>query len=186
MPAGNPLTIAPSTLDDRMVFVKRPGLNCYETMKGTPYIPMVLLEETLIMEEISKSPHPNIITYHGCNVRRGRIASIVLEKLDQTLTQYIATRTMPRLDSVSFLQQLNDALAYIHSLGLAHNDINPDNIMIKKGSPTLIDFGSCQPFGKSLRSLGTEGWYKEDFRTSAQEHDTYSMEKLQEWFAKQE
>ena len=114
------------------------------------------------MEEISKIPHPNIITYHGCNVRRGRITSIVLEKLDQTLTQYIATQTMPRLDYANILQQLNNALAYIHSLGLAHN-INPDNIMIKNRSAILIGFGSCQPVGNRLRSLGTEGWYKEEF-----------------------
>jgi hypothetical protein len=49
------LTIAPDELDDTSAFIKRPGLNCYETMKGTDYIPKVLLEEALITEQISKT-----------------------------------------------------------------------------------------------------------------------------------
>ena len=54
--------------------------------------------------------------------------------------------------------------------------------MIKGGMPVLIDFGSCQPFGKHLQSLGTKGWYEEIFFTSEKKHDVYSMEKLKEWF----
>jgi hypothetical protein len=81
------LTIVPDNLDDHTAFFKRPGLVCYEEMKGTSYIPSTFLDETIIMETISKSPHPNIVRYHGCRVRRGRITAIVLEQLEWTLTQ---------------------------------------------------------------------------------------------------
>lgn len=70
---------------------------------------------------------------------------------------------------------------YLHSLGLAHNDINPDNIMVRDGEPVLIDFGSCQPFGARLQSLGTRGWYDELFFTSEKKHDEFSMRKMREW-----
>ena len=53
--------------------------------------------------------------------------------------------------------------------------------MVKNGAPVLIDLGSCQPFGKRLQSLGTEGWYEELFFTSEKKHDIYSMAKLREW-----
>jgi len=64
--------------------------------------------------------------------------------------------------------------------GLAHNDINPYNIMVKDYNPILIDFGSCQPFGGRLQSLGSPGWY-EIFFTSQAKHDTYSLKKLRGW-----
>lgn len=75
---------------------------------------------------------------------------------------------------------------HLHSLGLAHNDINPSNIMVKGGVPILIDFGSCQPYGTRLQSLGTSGWYEELLFTSEKKHDTYALGKLREWFQEKE
>jgi serine/threonine protein kinase len=168
-------------LDDESAYIKRPGLTCYESMKGTDYVPKALLDETLIMELISKSPHENIIGYYGCRVRRGRITAIVLERLEKTLTQCALTPYLQELDQDRFLKALESAVDHLHSLGLAHNDINPDNIMIRNGAPVLIDFGSCQPVGKPLQSLGTEGWYEEVFFTSEKKHGIYSLTKLREW-----
>lgn len=181
-----PLTIAPDGLDDVSAFIKRPGLVCYETMKGTNYIPKEILQETTIMEQISKTPHPHIVSYFGCRVRYGRITSLFMERLDQTLKQYIHEPGYAQLDKTRFADALESAVAYLHSLGLAHNDINPDNIMVRDGMPVLIDFGSCQPFGGRLQSLGTHGWYEEEFYTSQAKHDTYGLAKLREWLEKPE
>ncbi|KAJ8133515.1 hypothetical protein O1611_g105 [Lasiodiplodia mahajangana] len=186
VPEGTLLKIAPSYWDDTTAFIKRPGLNCYETMKGSDYIPREILQETLIMEQISMTPHPNIIAYLGCHVKRGRITAIVLERLDQTLTQLSWTPAFHQLDHDSFFKAVESAVRYIHSLGLAHNDINPHNIMIRDGMPVLIDFGSCQPFGKNLQSLGTDGWYEEEFFTSEAKHDEYALKKLKQWLQKPE
>lgn len=192
VPKDTHLTIAPDNLDDVSAFIKRPGLNCYESMKGTDYVHRSVLEETLIMEQISqlgnqKQQHPNIIHYYGCHVRRGRITAIVLERLDQTLKQYASTPAYKHLDKAKFLTALESAVEYLHSLGLAHNDINPDNIMVKDdGIPVLINFGSCQPYGNRLQSLGTEGWYEKMFFTSEKKHDTYSLGILREWLNKSE
>jgi serine/threonine protein kinase len=181
VPEDIQLTLVPENLDNDSAYVKRPGLTNYESMKGTDFVPKALLDETLIMEQISKSPHPNIIGYHGCRVRRGRITAILLEQLEETLTQRASTPSIQELDQDGFLKALESAVDHIHSLGLAHNDINPDNIMFKNGAPVLIDFGSCQPFGKRLQSLGTPGWYEELFFTSEKKHDIYSLTKMREW-----
>ncbi|KAK3314133.1 hypothetical protein B0H66DRAFT_594916 [Apodospora peruviana] len=88
IPSGMTLTTAPPELDDVSACIKRPGLSSYESFKGTEFVPKSVLEETLIMEQISKTPHPCFIRYHGCRLHRGRITGIVLERLDQTLAQY--------------------------------------------------------------------------------------------------
>lgn len=80
------------------------------------------------------------------------------------------------------MDSLRSAVDYIHSLGLAHNDINPDNIMIgEDGLPVLVDFGSCAPYGERLESLGSEGWYEEIFFTSEKAHDDFALRKMREW-----
>ena len=186
VPQNATLTIAPDGLDNTSAFIKRPGLNSYESMKGFNWIPKGLLEETLIMEQISKTPFPNIIGYLGCRVRRGRITSLFLELLDQTLMQYIYEPGFTDLNKTKFVDALESSVAYLHSLGLAHNDINPSNIMVRDGMPVLIDFGSCQPFGGRLQSLGSPGWYEEIFFTSQAKHDTYALKKLREWLEKPE
>jgi serine/threonine protein kinase len=180
-PAGTDLMIAPEELNDSCAYIKRPGLNCYEDVKGTNFITKALLDETLIMEQISKSPHPNIIKYHGCRVRRGRITAIVLEQLDCTLNEYVSKPAFQTLDKSRFVEALESAVDYVHSLGLAHNDINPYNIMVRDGMPVLIDFGSCQPYGALLQSLGTPGWCEGNSFTSEKKHDTYALGKLREW-----
>ena len=184
-PTDVDLTIAPAHLNDVSAYIKQPGLIHYPSMKGTGQISRAVLDETLVMEQISKTPHPHIVKYHGCKVNRGRITGIVLERHNQTLMQYAAKSDIslayPDLNRAKFMDALGSAVAYMHSLGLAHNDINPHNIMVRDGMPVLIDFDSCQPFGKHLQSAGTVGWCKEAFWTSEKEHDIYSLNKLQQW-----
>lgn len=150
-------------------------------MQGTDYIPKVTLDEALIMEQISKSPHPNIVHYHSCRVRRGRVTAIVLERLEQSLTELASTPSFQDLDKIQAFSGIESAVEHLHAMGLAHNDINPNNIMIKNGTAVLIDFGSCQPCGMHLESLGSPGWWDEPFNTSEKQHDIFSLGKLREW-----
>jgi len=55
-------------------------------MKGTSHVASIRLNETTVIETISKSPYPNIVKYHGCRVQCGRIITIILERLEWTLT----------------------------------------------------------------------------------------------------
>lgn len=186
IPPNMPLITAPPSLDDVSAYIKRPGLASYESFKGTDFVPKSVLEETLIMEQISKSPHPNIIHYHGCRVHRGRITVIVLERLDKTLAQYVDEPEFAHLDKGRFMEALESGIAYLHGLGLAHNDINPHNIMVRDGMPVVIDFGSCAPFGGRLQSLGSPGWCEEEFYTSAARHDVFALNKMRQWLDKPE
>lgn len=58
------------------------------------------------------------------------------------------------------LYQLLPVLSYVHSLGLVHRDISPDNLILRQtdGLPVLIDFGSVKELAAAVRSqLSIEG-----------------------------
>lgn len=141
IPKDMELRLAPEHLNEENSYVKRPGLAIYKDMKGSGYIPKNLLDETLMMEKISKLNHPNIVSYHGVRTKRGRITSIYLENLDKTLEQCFATPDFEKLDKARFMKALRSAIDAVHGLGLAHNDLNPENIMVREGLPVLIDSG---------------------------------------------
>ncbi|RBR26618.1 uncharacterized protein FIESC28_00615 [Fusarium coffeatum] len=180
LPVDTEITIA-LDYDESSSFCKRPGLFQFEP--GFDFgTPKQVLDETLIMEKLAKNPHPNITHYKGCRVKRGRITGIVVDKNEMSLEQFIKSEKLSDLNVNSFLSDINSAVDHLHSLGMAHNDINPGNIMMgEKNKPVLIDFGSCQPFGKLLQTFGTPGWFEEDFWTSEKKHDDIALEKLRQW-----
>ena len=54
-------------------------------------------------------------------------------------------KALPQNDVIDILQQLLDALSYIHSQGIWHLDIKPANIMVdKSGNVVLVDFGASK------------------------------------------
>ena len=73
-----------------------------------------------------------------------------------------------------------DAAYMMHeTLGLAHNDINPFNIMLDDdGNAIIIDFDSCMPIGQDIRcrKAGTFGWEMDPVpSTSAPDNDMYGL-----------
>ena len=89
----------------------------------------------------------------------------------------------PPLDVVRCMEGLRSGVQHLHSLGLAHNDLNPSNIALDDNDrPIIIDFGSCNTFGDTLWSAGTQGW-ADDFVTSAQQHDERALAKIEEWLS---
>lgn len=169
------IIIAPEN-EEEIGYLKRPPLLDYVPGEIDPGISKQGLDETLIMETVSKLKHPNIVQYLGARVRRGLLTGFYMEKLPISLLEYCDTPAFKELDKDVLYVAVESAIRALHSIGLAYNDIYPGNIMIKDdGSPVLIDFGSCRRVGEELRSCGSPGWFKEDFSTSEIEHDEYSL-----------
>ncbi|KAK3294813.1 kinase-like domain-containing protein [Chaetomium fimeti] len=195
VPTDTQITIAPKSLDADTVHIKRSGLRRYENAEkgSTCGAKDQLLAEVLVMEKLSKTPHPYIVEYYGCTVHRGRITSIATEKLGQPLSVYAYDdpHRFNQIDKAAFLAGVESAVKFLHSLGLAHNDISPLNIMVREPSngvgactPVLIDFDSCGPFGTQPLSLGSPGFCDEedeDF-TSQKRHDEFALKRLAEWW----
>jgi hypothetical protein len=127
-PQGGELTAAPYELTSNL-YLKRPRLFQYEEYKAedcVDIIPALLLEEAHTLEAISKHPHPGIVGYHGCRVRRCFVTGLVLDRHVSDLKHYVRDHMGP-LDNGSFMAALESAIYHLHSVGLAHNDVNPSN-----------------------------------------------------------
>ncbi len=136
------------------------------------------------MEIISQHPHPNIIQYYGCRVNRGRITGLVLDNHPNNLTDYM--KINGSVEKEPFMEALKSAVYHLHSLGCAHNNINPGHILVnKEGMPVLVDFGSARTIGAKLGSgLGTVGWYDgeiQDYSTSDTPNDLSALENISRW-----
>lgn len=165
------------------VFLKRPKL--HEDFIGTRLLPKLVLQEAMILEQLLKKPHPNIVRYRGCLIKRGRIVGIILDRYSMTLNQRLENGTRG-FNVQKCMREITSAVYHLHSFGLAHNDLTPMNIMVdERDASILVDFGSCQPFGRKLITAGTPGWIDEDFTHSAEDHDVTALRKLQTWLETQ-
>ena len=85
---------------------------------------------------LSPLSHPNIVSVYK-EVPRG----FLLECLAQDLFSVIES-SLPPTDRDNIALGIAEAVSHLHSLGIAHLDIKPDNIlMTESGCPKLADFG---------------------------------------------
>lgn len=58
------------------------------------------------------------------------------------------------VETAKIMQKIFEALNHIHSIGIVHRDMKPENIMINEsGEPKLIDFGLAKDTGDQMRLL---------------------------------
>jgi glycogen synthase kinase 3 beta len=100
--------------------------------------------------------HPNIVElkafYYSNGDRKDEVyLNLVLEFVPETV--YRASRyfskmktTMPNIEVKLYIYQLFRSLAYIHSQGICHRDIKPQNLLLdpSTGVLKLCDFGSAK------------------------------------------
>ncbi|KAH6957948.1 kinase-like domain-containing protein [Ilyonectria sp. MPI-CAGE-AT-0026] len=157
------LTMAPEELPPD-VFVKRPRLALYDVFlehQVVNLLPKGLVEEAEAMEVLRSQPHPCIVGYHGC---------LVLGRHLYDLNNYLKNGHAIQ-DKELFMESLGSAIHHLHSLGWAHNDLNPTNVLVAEDRrPVLIDFGSARRIGDKLStSRGTKDWIDcemKDYTTS--------------------
>jgi serine/threonine protein kinase len=170
-----------SEVDRKNLFIKRPKTACADNEYEIKLVPRIISEEAEIMEALKDHPHPNIVKYYGCTVNRGRITGPALERYSVIL-QYRYKDVPHDLDVDACMNGIRAGVKHLHSLGYAHNDLNPMNIAIDSDdNPIILDFDSCKRFGEELLSGGTYGWIDEEYTTSASRHDESAMDKIEAW-----
>ena len=100
--------------------------------------------------------HENVITTHDYGEEDG-IPFMVLEYLTgQTLKDALQSGDeIPLRKRVSIGLQLARALAHVHSLGLVHRDVKPDNVHLDaQGRVKLMDFGIVKTGDVNLTQAG--------------------------------
>ncbi len=91
----------------------------------------------------AKINHPNIVAIYDISASQGK-AYIAMEFVEgMSLHNYIEKKgKLPAREAINYMAQACAALYSLHSCGIVHRDIKPDNIIIGKGGLIkLMDFG---------------------------------------------
>jgi hypothetical protein len=70
------------------VYIKGPKL--HTAFIGIGLLPKLVLEEAMTLELLLRNPHANIVRYHGCMIKRGRIVGFILDRYPMNLKQRLA------------------------------------------------------------------------------------------------
>lgn len=117
-------------------------LKCLKTsFRGDPLYENLLRKEFEIGYTLR---HPNICEYYSFGPQEGLGNCIEMEWVDGRTLETLLSEGRPVLalrDKI--LDELCDALTYIHSKQILHRDLKPSNILITYGGDTvkLVDFG---------------------------------------------
>lgn len=103
------------------------------------------LREVQAMKRLN--PHPNILQLHELlyDEDSGSL-SLICELMDMNIYQLIKGRQYPLSESKvrHYMFQLCRSLDHMHSHGIFHRDVKPENILIRSEVLKLADFGSCR------------------------------------------
>ncbi|CAF9912625.1 MAG: hypothetical protein GOMPHAMPRED_007711 [Gomphillus americanus] len=161
-------------------FLKRPSLIYYDDDgEESRKLGENVMKEVQICEILRQSPHQNVAEYLGCLVEDGRVRGLCFSRYPSTLRRYLSEQVEP-LEISKCVDGIKKGMRHLHKLGLTHNDLNPDNIMVKNGEPVIIDFDSCVREGEPLGfKAGTEGWALRGAVVGRRENDLYSLQKIE-------
>ncbi|CVL04874.1 uncharacterized protein FMAN_12917 [Fusarium mangiferae] len=180
-PCPSNLTRAPE------IYIKIPDIALYAP-DAKDIIPQRLLHEAKIYEILREHPHPNLGQSLGCVVAEdGRLEGLALFKYKRTLFERAHDPSSFDLGQrEQCIAAVKSALEHLHSLGLAHNDLSPLNIMFTdKDEPVLLDFDTCHPIGTELKKGGQIGEWQgiphAVYKKSSTECDMKALEYLDMW-----
>ena len=107
----------------------------------------LLLEDIdIIKKEISihqRLIHQNIIKLEGYEETDSKI-NIILEKADTSLANKMYRKRIPEDELKPIIKNILNGIYFLHQNNIVHNDVKPQNILIKDNQPKLCDFGHSQ------------------------------------------
>ncbi len=112
---------------------------------------------------VASLEHPNIVKVLRYFEANGTAYYLMPYYQGQTLHhKLVSDGNFNREDAKALMLPLMDALEYIHTEGVVHQDIKPANIyMTEQGAPVLLDFGVAaadSESGHQAMRLGSEGY----------------------------
>ena len=108
-----------------------------------------LREEATILRALN---HPNIVRILDWGVE-DESEFLVTELIDGPTLRDVLRESGALSDEevLAMGAALADALAAAHEAGFVHGDVKPENIIIRSGTPYLIDFGTARNLAETLR-----------------------------------
>ncbi|KAJ6462988.1 kinase-like domain-containing protein [Mycena sanguinolenta] len=174
---------AATALSDPNVYLKKIEPYMFDQEKsGTAETPAAtMIHEMLVCEALRQSSHPNLCRYLGYmpTTDGAHVLGLCFQCHERNLYDAVIAKVV--FDPVAVIEGLRRGLEHLHSLGYAHNDFNPSNIMLDKNAcPVIIDFDSCRKIGETLIKAGTPDW-DHDRDISLPENDFDGLDKVKRW-----
>ncbi|KAG8864900.1 Suppressor of Sensor Kinase (SLN1) [Tulasnella sp. 330] len=109
-------------------------------------------DELSVMELLH---HPNIVEYYGLELHRDKVYIFEEFCSGGTLTSLLETgRIEDEVVVKVYTMQMLEGIIYLHSMGVVHRDIKPDNILLDhNGIIKFVDFGASKILGQSKGSV---------------------------------
>ena len=95
---------------------------------------------------LAEVTHPGIVKIYNFvehDDKHGNpVGYIVMEYVGGTSLKQAKGEKVPVAQAIGYMLEILPALGYLHSIGLAYNDLKPENIMITEEQLKLIDLGA--------------------------------------------
>lgn len=85
--------------------------------------------------------HPHIISVLDYGFDEERQPFFTMTYLPESQNILEAAQDTPLERKIELIQQLLQALAYLHRRGVLHRDLKPDNVLVTDGTVRVLDFG---------------------------------------------
>ena len=93
---------------------------------------------------LKQSPHPNLSTYLGCRAEHSFVTGMYYERYDDL-------EDASPIPLKRHVVDMRNGIKHLHSLGLCHNDINANSVMVKHDKCAVItDFEASLPIGETM------------------------------------
>jgi len=125
-------------------------------------VPCTTLREIAVLRQLK---HPNIVSLTDV-VQSSYRLYLVFEFMDKDLKKYMDSVEGPLDHDIikSFTYQMVNGLEYIHSRGIMHRDLKPQNLLVSHdGVLKIADFGLARAFVPPIRPFTHEVvtlWYR--------------------------
>jgi len=97
---------------------------------------------------LSQLEHPYVCRVLDLDFHNNRPYMVMPFIHGQTLKSFLQAKSLDANQIMNFMSKLCEAVAAAHALGITHQDIKPNNVLINQhGDPILIDFGLAKVRG---------------------------------------
>ncbi|GAS86765.1 serine/threonine-protein kinase PknG [Mycolicibacterium brisbanense] len=119
----------------------------------------IAMAERQFLAEVT---HPGIVKIYNFvehDDKHGNpVGYIVMEYVGGTSLKQARGNKLPVAEAIGYMMEILPALGYLHSIGLAYNDLKPENIMITEEQLKLIDLGAVSRLNSYGYLYGTPGY----------------------------
>ena len=131
-------------------------------------------------QTLSSLRHPYIISVLDYGFDEESQPYYTMDLLENGQTLRAAGDTLPEREKATLIQQVLQALSYLHRRLVLHRDLKPENVLVANGQVFVLDFGLAsirggedkEFIGGSLSYISPEVWLEEPYGEAA---DLYAV-----------